>query len=100
LFISSNSSDIIYIKLISTANFDDMVEVTLDNNGIPPAYAANLSWFNRTTMLVRVPKGETILIPFEVSIPSGVSGYKVFHDNAISQGLGTTSMDTGVIYVS
>ena len=100
LMLSSGTSGVMNVKLVSSANFDDIVEVTLDTSDFPAMYAADLSWFNRTSVMVQVPAGQTVLVPFDVSIPPGVAGYKVFKDSARSLGLDATSMDTGVVYVT
>ncbi|MBU4222890.1 MAG: carboxypeptidase regulatory-like domain-containing protein [Euryarchaeota archaeon] len=100
LVVSPGSSGVVNIKLSSTATFDEVVNVTISTTGLSNASAVNLSWFNRTNVIVNVPKGKTVSIPFKVSVPSStVSGYKAFKDSAKSLGLNSTSMETGSINV-
>lgn len=45
LSIAGGKSGVLNVKLISTANIDDSVDLTIDTNGIAPASAINLTWF-------------------------------------------------------
>ncbi|RLI76781.1 hypothetical protein DRP04_12310, partial [Archaeoglobales archaeon] len=92
-----NGSAILYIKLISTANFDDKVSVKITTEGIPAEYAADLSWFNTTAFEVVVKAGETKLLPVEITTTA--KGYHAFRTEAYSEGFNATSTDYGVIYV-
>lgn len=94
------SSGILNVKLISTANIDDLVNVIINTNGISSASAINLTWFNRTLVPVQVPSGRTVIVPLRVTIPGdAVIGYRMFKDNAKSLGFNATSVDTGVVNV-
>ncbi len=98
--LSISSSGLLNVKLISTANIDDIVELTINTNGISSTSAINLAWFNRTFVLVKVPAGKTVYVPFMVSVPAGTpSGYKAFKNNAKAISLSATSVDTGAVNV-
>lgn len=100
LVIAPGSYGVLNAKLISTANIDDTVEVTINTNGLASSYAINLGWFNRTNATVEVPAGQTVLVPFRISVPPGtLSGYKSFKNNAKSLGFSATSIDTGAVNV-
>ncbi len=96
LSIVQGSSGLLNVKLMSTANIDDTVEVTINTTGL----SAKSAWFNRTYVSVQVPAGKTVLVPFFVTIPAGTaSGFKTFKDYAKSRGFNLTSSDAGIINV-
>lgn len=96
LSIVQGFSGLLNVKLMSTANIDDTVEVTINTTGL----SAKSAWFNRTYVSVQVPAGKTILVPFSVTIPAGTaSGLKTFKDYAKSRGFNLTSSDAGIVNV-
>jgi hypothetical protein len=100
LSIVRGSSGQLNIKLISTANIDDRVWVNITTTGISATSAIDMTWFNRTAVLVEVPSKATVYVPFGVTVPSGSgTGYKTFKNNAKSLGFNATSVDTGMVNV-
>jgi hypothetical protein len=100
LTIVRGSSGQLNIKLISTANIDDRVWVNITTTGISAASAIDLTWFNRTAVLVEVPSKATVYVTFSVTVPSdAVVGYKTFKNNAKSLWFNATSVDTGLVNV-
>jgi len=84
--VSAGNSVTLNVWLISVENFDDTLKVYLTTAGIPPGYAANLSWFNWTEEYVNVPAGVRVVsIALQANVPSGVSGIKAFRVVAESQ---------------
>ena len=89
------------IKIVSTANFDDVLHVYLTLDGIPAGYQADLTWFSWTDTTVQIPAGGEIVLPIEVDIPSGISlGYKSFGVKVGSTKWSSNAQDYGAISVS
>ncbi len=88
------------IKVKSTENIDDVLHVYLTLEGIPASYQANLTWFNWTDMTVQVPAKGEILLPIEVAIPAGTSGYKSFGVKVESIKWNSKAKDYGAIMVT
>jgi hypothetical protein len=88
------------IKIVSTENFDDILHVYLSTDGIPPAYQADLSWFNWTDTTVQIPAGQEIVLPVEVDIPDGIAGYKSFGVKAESTKWSSDAQDYGAVLVT
>jgi len=89
------------IKLLNNENFDDVIELNVNLNGIPSSYQTNLSWFSWTSVQVFVPKGSSITIQLTLKIPVTVpTEYKFFKIEASSitwtRGY---ARDSGIIYV-
>ena len=66
------------IFVISTENFADTFHVYLTNESVPPAYRADMRWFNWTSMYVAIPAKGNTTIPLRADIPTGETGTKVF----------------------
>ena len=66
------------IFVISTENFADTFHVYLTNESVPPAYRADMRWFNWTSMYVAIPARGNTTIPLRADIPTGETGTKVF----------------------
>jgi len=87
------------IKVVSTENFDDVLHVYLTLDGIPPGYQADISWFNWVDTTVQIPAGQEIVLPIEVAIPGGISGYKSFGVKVESTKWSSEAQDYGTISV-
>ena len=97
--VSAGDTALITIKLVSTENFDDVAYVYLTTEGVYTGYEANLTWFNWTSIDVKVPAGAEVNVPLEVNIPAGESGYKMFYAKLESTKWTPTAMDTGVVNI-
>jgi hypothetical protein len=89
------------IKIVSTANFDDVLHVYLTLDGIPSDYQADLGWFNWTDTIVQAPAGGEVVLPIVVDIPDGVSsGYKSFGVKVESTKWSSDAQDYGAIMIT
>jgi PKD repeat protein len=89
------------IKIVSTANFDDVLHVYLTLDGIPTDYQADLSWFDWTDTTVQASAGGEVVLPIVVNIPDGVSsGYKSFGVKVESTKWSSDAQDYGAIMIT
>jgi len=88
------------IKVVNMENFGDVFLVRLTNKSIPAGWRADLSWFNWTSTLVRVPAGGEAVIPLRADIPGDApKGYKAFRAVASSTKWTPSAFDTGVFHI-
>jgi hypothetical protein len=98
--VTAGSTVDLNVKIVSNENFDDVFHIYLTTNGLPPAYQADLSWFNWTDTTVAIPAGGEALILLRADIPDGVSGYKAFRAMVESTKWTPKAMDTGIFSIS
>jgi hypothetical protein len=87
------------IKIVNTENFDDVFLVSLTNDSLPPAWRADLSWFNWTSQEVAIPAGGEVMIPLMADVPTGVPGKKAFRVVVESTLWTPTAIDTGILEI-
>lgn len=97
---ASGSTVAINIKVKNTQNIDDVFRVHINVSELPSAYQADLAWFEWTEKVLNVRSGEEMLVPMNITIPSGVSGTKVFRAKANSMTSTPYAFDTGYLMIS
>jgi hypothetical protein len=98
--VTSGSTVALNIKVKNTQNIDDVFRVHINVSELPSAYQADLAWFEWTEKVLNVRSGEEILVPMNITIPSGVSGTKVFRAKANSMTSTPYAFDTGYLMIS
>ncbi|MCX9012990.1 MAG: PEGA domain-containing protein [Candidatus Methanoperedens sp.] len=103
--VSSGNSINIMVKLTSTQNFDDNFIVELTYDDIPQEYSdyyLDFSWTDwpNYRKQVSVNAKSSKEIPLTITVPQGVSGYKVYSVTARSTNWITVGSNTGGFEIS
>lgn len=86
------------VRITSTENFDDKLHVYITSEGIPELYQANFA-FSWTEKIIDLPKGDTVILPIAVQVPTGISGYKMFRVKAESIRYRAEGFGAGIVNV-
>lgn len=89
------------IVVKNTQNVDDDFRVFVYVNDLPPAFQANIGWFNWSEKVVTIDAGKTMNIPLSITVPAGTTkGTKAFRAGADSQTSNVYARATGYIKIS
>ena len=84
---------------ISTGNFDEAYEVHQDTEGIPDGYKADLTWFDWTSKESWIGSGGQAVVPQNMRVTGGVTGYKGFRTVAESTRYLPVEYNTGILFI-
>jgi len=97
--ISPGSQQNYVIKIVSTENFDDHVNINLTTNGISPSYGIELSWFDWVNNTADIPAGGTVTLKNNISIPAGTASGKMAFRVEITSKKNMSVYDTALITI-